>query len=93
MGREVTMPQSIVHRESCNPVRCVLKRDTPTMSPEASGSLGSSLETRTMHAEKLLKTVMAHITRHMGNGYWAIGQAEPEQWPPKQSQSHATAIA
>ena len=70
---------SIYCSQSCNPVRCVLKRDTPTMSPEASGSLGSSLETRTMHAEKLLKTVMAHITRHMGNGYWAIGQAEPEQ--------------
>ena len=80
MGREVTMPQSIVHRAVIQCKRCVLKRDTPTMSPEASGSLGSSLETCTMHAEKLLKTVTADITRHMGNGYWAIGQGKPEQW-------------
>ena len=71
---------SIYCSQSCNLVRCVLKRDTLTMSLEASGSLGSSLETCTMHTEKLLKTVSADITRHMGNGYWAIGQGKPEQW-------------
>ena len=78
MGREVTMPQSIVHRAVIQCKRCVLKRDTPSMSPEASGSLGSPLETCTMRVERLLKTVTADITWHMGNGYWAIGQAEPE---------------
>ena len=58
---------SIYCSQSCNPVRCVLKRDTLTMSPEASGSLGSSLETCILYnarREAIENRQGTHYTAH-----------------------------
>ena len=68
MGREVTMPQSIVHRAVIQCKRCVLKRDTPTMSPEASGSLGSSLETCTLYNARREAIENRHGTHYTAHG-------------------------
>ena len=70
---------SIYCSQSCNPVQA-LCIETRYSYYVARGIREFGLETCTIHAEELLKTVTAHITRHMGNGYWAIGQAEPELW-------------